>query len=418
MRLLVLASIAPDFRHFRAGQTVLAVLLEAMILRGFEVGVAIAGEPSKMDRDQAERLSKQGIKILNGKAFEVNKEPRKQWITRKFRQLLSLTPYGADSGFYGFVNSREAVESLEQFKPTSALLFWDTCFEHLLPELNAAGVPCYGYIARPPQAASMVTLAQQEHSFRNWVVTLQLKADQKKHINRMRLLRDSFNICAIDAKWYSAQGVKCGYLSNTWPDPFGQHWERLRAAAEDRRGGVHVLGNLGGLNATGNKFGMQYLVKEVLPILKAKKFNNLWVINICGRFNLPKDLEAGLTDKAVSIRGFVEDIDDEVIGNHVFILLNNAGPYTGGYTRVMYAFASGACLIAHARLAESMPELISGKNCFLGNTAEEIATLIHMAIEDKMLRARISRAARATYEKSFSPALVAKELSNIVMQVL
>jgi len=243
---------------------------------------------------------------------------------------------------------------------------------------------------------------------------LQLRSDQEKHIKRMRFLRDSLNICAIDAEWYSAQGVKCNYLPNTWPDPFGPSWEKLRMTAENRRNGVHLLGNIGGLNATGNKFGLRYLAKEVLPILKKNMVDVPWVINICGRFSLPSDLKKSLNDKNISIRGFVEDIDDEVIGNHVFVLLNNAGPYTGGYTRVIYAFASGACLIAHTRLAKSMPELVSTKNCLLGNTAEEIAKFIHLAITDKVLRLSISRAARETYEKSFSPERILMGISKMI----
>ena len=59
-----------------------------------------------------------------------------------------------------------------------------------------------------------------------------------------------------------------------------------------------------------------------------------------------------------------------MVGNHIFLLLNNAGPYTGGYTRVIYAFSSGSCLIAHKRLADSMPELVHDRNCLLGATPE------------------------------------------------
>ena len=120
-----------------------------------------------------------------------------------------------------------------------------------------------------------------------------------------------------------------------------------------------------------------------------------WVINICGRFELPPEFDDLKPQPNVAMRGFVPDIDEEVRGNHIFLLLNNAGPYTGGYTRVIYAFSSGSCLIAHTRLAESMPELVHGRNCLLGATPEEIADHIAAAARDPALRARLGEAARA-----------------------
>ena len=116
----------------------------------------------------------------------------------------------------------------------------------------------------------------------------------------------------------------------------------------------------------------------------------------------------------VALRGFVPDIDDEVAGNHIFLLLNNAGPYTGGYTRVIYAFSSGSCLIAHTRLADSMPELVHGRNCLLGATPEEIADHIAAAARDPGLRARLGEAGRATYEEDYRPSRVARGLCDMV----
>jgi glycosyltransferase involved in cell wall biosynthesis len=112
----------------------------------------------------------------------------------------------------------------------------------------------------------------------------------------------------------------------------------------------------------------------------------------------------------VAIRGFVPDIDEEMLGNHIFLLLNNAGPYPGGYTRVIFAFSSGSCLIAHRRLAESMPELVHDENCLLGDTPESIAALIAAAASDPALRSRIGEAARRTYVERYRPALIADKL--------
>jgi hypothetical protein len=81
---------------------------------------------------------------------------------------------------------------------------------------------------------------------------------------------------------------------------------------------------------------------------------------------------------------------------------------------VIYALSSGACLIAHRRLADSMPELVHDENCLLGSTAEEIADLIALAARDPHLRDRLGNNGRATYEAHYQPSQVARGLLQMV----
>ena len=416
MKILILASVAPDFGHFRAAQTVLAILLEALAKYGNEVALAISGESNKLKEAEVERLSISNIKILERSPFILKYSSRGQGNKWKIKKLLSLLPYGQSREFLGFKNPYEAALYIKQFDPDCILLFWDTCFEHLLPQLNNTGIPCFGYLARPPQAASLNVLAEKKFTWRNSFDMLRLKAEQAKHIKRMKLLKYGLNICSVDANWYRAHGVLCDYTSNTWPDLFGSNWKFLRKSAEGRRSGIHILGNLGGLNATGNKIGLEYFAEFVLPALKNKIINHSWVVNICGRFDLPNELKLKLQDNNIALKGFVDDIDDEILGNHIFMLLNNAGKYTGGYTRVMYAFSAGACLVAHSRLADSIPELISGENCLLGNNHEEISNLIIKLMNESETRMRIGSAARDTYESVFLPSKVAKNINDMALR--
>ena len=240
----------------------------------------------------------------------------------------------------------------------AAILFWDTAYEQVAEALTDHGMPVFGYLARPPFASAQATLPQRRAGLRRYVEGLRLNTKARRHFSRLRKLTGAKNICALDAAWYSREGVACRYLPNTWPDPSGDDWAAVRVAAEGRRSGVHILGNIGGLNATGNSYGMAYLADHVLPLLDRHMPGMEWTVNICGRFELPPELTRLTQHRHIALRGFVPDIDDEVAGNHIFLLLNNAGPYTGGYTRVIYAFATGACLIAHRRLADSMPELV------------------------------------------------------------
>jgi glycosyltransferase involved in cell wall biosynthesis len=152
----------------------------------------------------------------------------------------------------------------------------------------------------------------------------------------------------------------------------------------------------------------------VLPLLKKELKSTDFTINICGRFEFPPALDHLRREPNVAIRGFVPDIDEEMLGNHIFLVLNNAGPYPGGYTRVIFAFSSGSCLIAHRRLAESMPELVHEENCLLGDTPESITALIAAAARDAALRRRLGETARRTYIERYRPAIIAEDLVRMM----
>jgi hypothetical protein len=408
MRLLVLSSIPPDFGHFRAGHTVLAHLLENFVDSGIDIGVAIASS-KLVSAATKDRLALRGIEILEGDEFAlVELDQRARWF-RRFHYLASKLKHPDQSYQHRFVQPGMAISRIKAFGADRVLLFWDTCFELLLNRMAAAEIHPFGYLARPPQAASLSTLSRVENPIERVLKRLFITREQLRHLRRLNHLRTAANICAVDAAWYTENGVRSKYISNTWPDSYGKEWKSIRIRAQNRRTGLHILANIGGLNATGNLFGMEYLGERILPVLKKELIVD-WQVNICGRFELPSYLRQLLTDERVHLKGFVEDIDEEVAGNELFLLLNNAGPYTGGYTRVIYAFSSGACLIAHRRLAASMPELIHNENCLLGETPEEIIGHLVRLATDHNMRIRIGENARKTYEMHCAPHHVAQKL--------
>jgi glycosyltransferase involved in cell wall biosynthesis len=199
-------------------------------------------------------------------------------------------------------------------------------------------------------------------------------------------------------------------VPNTWPDSFGADWEAKRDAGWRGRSEIHILGNISAVTATGNTFGLRYLAREVLPRLDSDFADVDWTVNVTGGGSLADDLRAAFDRPRVVVKGFVPDLDAEMLSNDIFLLLNNAGPYTGGYTRVVYAMSSGACVIAHRRLADSMPEVRHGDNALLGETAAEIVAHVMHAARDSELRRRIGRNARRTYEREFHPCVVMEHL--------
>jgi hypothetical protein len=414
-RILFLSSTAPSFAHFRAAQTVFANLLIELKAAGAEVAYAVASPSPSGDAATSGHLTRIGVPPLAGAAPTLNgTELPSGRLGRAIRYARESVDWRLTSDKPGFGDPPAEVGRLLAWKPDAAILFWDTCYENLLPHLRSSGLDVYGYLARPPFAAGATFAAERLHGATRVLGQARMAGLERRHIGRMQGLKGARNICAIDTAWYDTHDVPCTYLPNTWPDAFGPRWREKRKAAEAARSGIHILGNIGGLNATGNRFGMRYLADEVLPLLPGRMRGIDWVINICGRFELPPEFGDMKRHPHIALRGFVPDIDDEVAGNHIFLLLNNAGPYTGGYTRVIYAFSSGSCLIAHTRLAESMPELVQGRNCLLGATPEEIADHIAAAARDPGLRARLGGAARATYEEDYRPSRVARGLCDMV----
>ena len=413
-RILVLSSVAPNYAHFRAGQTVLAHLLEALAQGGLDVRYAVAEPQLHADPVSQARLEQAGAKVLPGPPPEMAAVRPGSPVMRGINLIgEAIDPVrGRDDPYFAApeIEAKRLVSS----GADAAILFWDTAYEQVAEALTDRGMPVFGYLARPPFASAQATLPQRRAGLRRYVEGLRLNTKARRHFSRLRKLTGAKNICALDAAWYSREGVACRYLPNTWPDPSGDDWAAVRAAAEGRRCGVHILGNIGGLNATGNSYGMTYLADHVLPLLDRHMSGMEWTVNICGRFELPPELTRLTQHNHIALRGFVPDIDDEVAGNHIFLLLNNAGPYTGGYTRVIYAFATGACLIAHRRLADSMPELVSGENCLLGETPQQIADMIAQAAGDPELRSRIGAAARRTYVDCYHPSRIAGGLRDMV----
>jgi hypothetical protein len=139
-----------------------------------------------------------------------------------------------------------------------------------------------------------------------------------------------------------------------------------------------------------------------------------WSIAICGSGRLAEATSVLLDDPRVHIKGFVEDVDAEVLSSPIFLLLNNAGPYSGGYTRVIYAFSTGACLVAHSNLRLSMPELISGENCLLADNPRDIVEHLRRLLTDAGLRRQIAAQARATYNTQYAPRHVAGKLVGMI----
>jgi len=81
--------------------------------------------------------------------------------------------------------------------------------------------------------------------------------------------------------------------------------------------------------------------------------------------------------------------------------LTNVDGFIVGNTRILLAWALGACVVAHANSALSMPEIKHMENALLGETPEQLAELIIKAAEDDQLRERIGRGGFETFQRDY-----------------
>ncbi len=234
------------------------------------------------------------------------------------------------------------------------------------------------------------------------------------HIRLMRRVDSIANVTACNAEYYASKGhPRSFYIGNTWSDP--GHENLVRALARctmKQEEPIRVIGHIGYLNRTGAIYGLRCLLRDVLPHLP-KTFSAIaYDIDIIGGGSLPLSLQSFAMDTHVRMRGFVENLDAELAASDVFLLLNNAGRYQAAYTRHLVAWSMGLCLIVHSGSLRAMPEIVHGENALVGSSGEEIAKLIALAAMDPALNRRIREGGRRTYERCFTPSIVAKRFSD------
>ncbi|MFH1983038.1 MAG: glycosyltransferase [Pseudomonadota bacterium] len=421
MHVLFLSSVFPRFGHSEAVETVLAVLLKAAVEAGHRVSWATVAPGNRFDEKTRDRLQGLGISYAGDFSGSVSWGQHKRGLIKKIHTLRSAFSRRYESELPHFLNPDVTAGQLERTGADAILLHWDSYFEYLLPWIR--NTPVYAYWARPRFASALSTIENEPFEgrlgkrIRRWLTRRILQIQATRHFTRAGYLAGIANICALDAKSYVAAGKACRYIPNTWPDAFGDQCLLKRKEFERRSGAFDILGGLGMLNATGNYYGLSYLADKILPILKAELLDQNWRVNICGKGfeKLHKRLQQRLGTGHVHYKGFVDDIDGEFLSNSVFLMCNNAGPYTGGYTRVVYAMSAGACLIGHKKLSDSMPEIVNGKNALLGESPSEIGGMVIAAFRNPEMRWKIATAARKTYQEHFAPHQVFKQINAMIM---
>jgi|688.fasta_scaffold08423_10 hypothetical protein len=401
MKILFLSSVIPYTKHYTAASTVLASLIKQSTIQKNITDLYI------LDNNLDLKLEKKFKKnYLNKIKFYATKKFSSINYIYKIIRFFFIVLFKFD--IFPIVNKsvfKKIKDDLETAKYDLVILFWDTKFEYILPFIKSQNT--FGYLAVPPHSASII-LHNHFLKFKNFYYKIKLKYFknlQDIHIKNLKSLKSASNICNITKNWYRDRSINCTYIPNCWEN-FSKIYSSKYLKKKDVE--FNICSSIGGLNATGNYFGIKYLADFILPKINKKYL----LFNIYGRYKLHKELLYLKKNKFLRFRGFVKDIDNEVIKSKFCLILNNAynKSLIGGYTRVIYFFSLGKCLIAHSNLKKSMPELQNNYNCLLGNSSKKIIELINRSVKDKRIIKKIEFNAKKTFYQKYSSKIIFNQI--------
>ena len=401
-RILVVNTIWPCAAHStRAANVVVYELIAEMARRpGVKVGFLKLSDRAGEARSDAEEagvreLCAQGVEVLDPLVCPVTALPRPS------RARFWLFP--KEAYFYPEAAQRPVARAAAMaFRPDLIFIPWSETATSLFADVLVAKYTYYGNPDVKSGRARAEFARAHGGSLLNYLAQrLSLARLEKYHLAIMRHYDYLGDVAANDADYYRGRGhPNAFYVRNLWIDRPGTRWRDRREA--ERTDPFVIVGNVGKLGATANTQGLEILGRDVVPELRRAMAGRAFEVHIFGAGALHPAVAAALRAPEVRLRGFVDDIDLELTTAPVFLCLNNASHFKVGHTRYLHAWSLGCCVVAHRDVALSMPEMVSGENCLLGDSPAEIADMIAAAAGDGALRRRLGEAGYATFIEKFT----------------
>lgn len=309
--------------------------------------------------------------------------------------------------------------ALDRLAPDLALIVWSEVAQNLVGPLKYRKIAYAGN----PDHKVLAAIQELRRSLGTMGISGRFKARltqeavRRSHLAIMRGFDRVLDVAANDAEDYRAAGVKADYIQNMWPMDLRHDWETERDVREVERP-LRIVGNVGLLSATGNTFGLLTIANEILPRLKARLGTGNFEIHLFGGGSVRPEIAPLLRDPHLQFRGFVPDLDSEILAAPIFLVANNHHRFKVGHTRFLHAWSLGACCVAFKDSRDAMPEIQNERNALLAEDADDIVSQIARAASDRGLRRRMGRQGVATLADVFSPARVVARISSEILAVL
>jgi Glycosyl transferases group 1 len=408
-RILIVNPVWPCADHSVRAANVVIYELVAQLARqacfkiGFlKINASDAEAPKAAESSGLRELAALGVEFLDPLVLKTS-------ASRRFRVARWLAP--RESDFYPEIAQRPAAEKAAMaFRPDLIFIPWSETATSLFADLPVKKFAYYGNPDPKSGSARAAFARAQGGSLLAYARDrLVLARMERFHLQTMRRYDYLGDVAANDAEYYRRRGhPNAFYVRNLWIDRFGTAWPARRE--NERTDPFVIIGNLGKLGATANTHGLEILGRDVLPELRRALGDRKFEVHLFGAGSPHPAIAASLQAPEIRLRGFVDDIDGELMSAPVFLCLNNASRYKVGHTRYLHAWSLGSCVVGHRDAALSMPEMISGENCLLGRSAAEIADMVAVAAADAGLRHRLGEAGYATFAQKFTARPVVEQI--------
>jgi glycosyltransferase involved in cell wall biosynthesis len=399
----------------RAANVVIFELIKSLAAQsGLRVGVLQVVRPGEPAETENERESR---RCLEGVGVEVLPElvlPKSNQKVPSWQKFLFHRP----EDFYPDIShAPEIAGRLREWGADALIVPWS---EWLTAACSAIPITKFAYYGNPDHKTGAARINHDVRldgpSWRAARVRLGLAKLEKAHVEIMRRYDLVGDVAANDAAYYAAKGhPNAFYIRNVWIDRFGPSW-RARRDTVERNTPTIIIANVGKLDGTANRLGLDYLGGEVLPALRRRMPSGTFELKLLGAGKLHPRIQDRLQGADVTFTGFVDDIDDEILRAAIFLCVNNGTSFNVGHTRYLHAWSLGSCVVAHAAVSLAMPEIRHQENALLGNNAEAIAIEIARAASDRTLRRRIGEGGWRTYESCFRACVVAQHIARALAE--
>ena len=190
-----------------------------------------------------------------------------------------------------------------------------------------------------------------------------------------------------------------GYLREKYP------WQKVacchtngfdypgKVVADYNPNKICLMGNMRTLQ---NQDAALFFAEEVLPIIL--RSNPQTVFYIVGAEPSRRILE--LASKHIFVTGFVESVEDVISDSCLCVAPVRIA--AGIQNKVLVSMGCGVPVIMSTLISQPIPELKNGKNCFIEDEPDIIASLCVGLMKDKNLRNMIGQAGRQLIKESYS----------------
>lgn len=429
MKILLIAGIVPFRTHGHPGVTAAHIVTHALLSelrkRGHTIALQCIFHQSRVsgalsDGEQAELalLEKQGVDVWPG----IFLADHFQRTSERFRSLKMIgNTQNAMAHFYPGYAARDVLRTrVKEAKEAVDVILplWSPQGVAATHGLAVPRVAYHGDIDYEPSACRLlldpVLFGSSRHPLHQLDAHLRIYEYKKAHMVLMQGLTGIAHVTARNADFYTKNGHSLSvYVRNTWVD-----MEQAVITVPADHQPVKIIGHTGYLDKTGGTYGLQFLLKEVLPELEQQMAGRDFELHIIGGGQMMPALRPYADNPRVRMRGFVPDLEAELRNAQVFCVFNNAGRYQAAYTRHLVAWQNGLCLVAHADSKKAIPEILHEQNALLAQTPKQAAEHIVRAVTDHDLNLRLRQKGRETYVQFFRPETIASHLEAILVQAM